>query len=70
MITERTFMPADQPALLRMGETTMVRRSCAMGAPMKASPHLVPYSVPTYHLRQEIVDETHSMPVPTPAKMP
>jgi hypothetical protein len=70
MMMERTFMPADQPALLRIGETRTVSRSWAMGAPMKARPHFVPYSVPTYHLRHEMVEETQSIPVPTPAKTP
>ena len=42
MITERSFMPMDQPAFLRTGETTMVSSSWAIGAPMKARPHLEP----------------------------
>ena len=70
MMTDRIFMPTAQPAVLRTGETARVRSSWDMGAPMKARPHLVPYSVPTYHLRQEMVEETQSMPVPMPAKTP
>jgi len=70
MMTESTFMPICQPADFRIGDTTMVSRSWARGAPAKAMPQFLPYSAPTYHLRHEIVEETHSMPVPMPAKTP
>ena len=65
-----SFMPACQPMFLRTGFRTMVSSSCASGAPAKAMPHMVPYFAPTYHWRQEMVELTHSMPVPMPANRP